>query len=118
MAPSPPSSRRTLPKIRGAQGNRSSLGRWYAKFADFDVASIFSKTRKIGPPRTVFVNQGLPAEYFDKKGKVKKEHVYATNQVITSKYTVITFLPRNLLEQFRRIANMCVHLRLPTCVHP
>lgn len=42
----------------------------------------------------------------DKKGKVKKEHMYHTNQVVTSKYTVLTFLPRNLLEQFRRIANV------------
>jgi phospholipid-translocating ATPase len=32
--------------------------------------------------------------------------VYPTNQVITSKYTIITFLPRNLLEQFRRVANI------------
>jgi phospholipid-translocating ATPase len=41
---------------------------------------------------------------------VKKDHVYTTNQVVTSKYTIITFLPRNLLEQFRRIANVYVSL--------
>jgi phospholipid-translocating ATPase len=60
------------------------------------------------PPRSVFVHESLPEGYFDKKHRPKKDHLYTTNQVITSKYTVITFLPRNLLEQFRRIANMCV----------
>ncbi len=32
--------------------------------------------------------------------------MYSSNQNVTSKYTVITFLPRNLLEQFRRVANV------------
>jgi phospholipid-translocating ATPase len=107
MAP-PPSQRRALPKIKGAHGSTNPISRWYTKFAEFDVAAVFSKPRKVGPPRTVFVNQPLPADYRDKKGRVTKDHVYITNQVITSKYTVITFLPRNLLEQFRRVANMCV----------
>jgi len=35
----------------------------------------------------------------DKKGKVPKHNLYATNQSITSKYTIITFVPRNLFEQ-------------------
>lgn len=86
----------------------SRLSTWYYKVADFNVESLFVKKRPPGPPRTVFVNENIPDDYYDKKGRVKKEHIYATNQVITSKYSVITFLPRNLLEQFRRIANMCV----------
>ena len=53
----------------------------------------------------MFINEQLPQEYYDKKGRIKKEYVYATNQVVSSKYTIITYLPRNLLEQFRRIAN-------------
>lgn len=32
--------------------------------------------------------------------------MFASNQNLTSKYTVITFLPRNLFEQFRRVANI------------
>jgi phospholipid-translocating ATPase len=53
------------------------------------------------------VNQTLPTgpEWRDKKGKAMRDRIYPTNQNITSKYTVITFLPRNLFEQFRRIAN-------------
>lgn len=81
---------------------------WYNKLAAFNVEDLFSRKKLPGPARSVVVHQDLPADYKNEKGKVKKEHVYWTNQVITSKYTIITFLPRNLLEQFRRIANMCV----------
>ena len=86
----------------------SAFAKWYNKLADFNVETLFSKRKAPGPPRTVFVNQPLPADFFDTKKthKVRKEHVFCSNQVITSKYTVITFLPRNLLEQFRRIANI------------
>ncbi|KAF8912178.1 hypothetical protein CPB84DRAFT_1761491 [Gymnopilus junonius] len=79
---------------------------WYERLATFRVEDLFYRKRPPGPPRTVFVNEHLPESYYDQKGKVKHEHVYATNQVITSKYSIITFLPRNLLEQFRRVANM------------
>lgn len=86
----------------------SAFSAWYQKVADFNVEALFSRKRPPGPPRSVYVNEDLPEEYFDQKHKPRKENVYTTNQVITSKYTVITFLPRNLLEQFRRIANVCV----------
>jgi phospholipid-translocating ATPase len=76
--------------------------------SNFDIATAFSRKYQPGPKRTVFVNEPLPADYFNKKGKVLKDHVYHSNQVITSKYTIITFIPRNLLEQFRRVANVCV----------
>ena len=83
----------------------SRVAAWYNKLASFNVESLFSRKREPGPPRTVFVHEDLPPEYYDKKQRVTKDHVYATNQVITSKYTIITFVPRNLLEQFRRVAN-------------
>ncbi|KAJ7137876.1 phospholipid-translocating ATPase [Mycena epipterygia] len=86
--------------------HKSAVARWYAKAAAFNVESLFSRKRQPGPKRTVFVNQPLPSDYFDPKGKIKPDHVYISNQVITSKYTLITFLPRNLLEQFRRVANV------------
>ncbi|KAJ3576886.1 hypothetical protein NP233_g123 [Leucocoprinus birnbaumii] len=90
-----------------APSSRSTaLGRWYEKLAAFKVEDLFSRKRLPGPQRTVFVNENLPDDYYDQRGRVKKEHVYTSNQVITSKYTIFTFLPRNLLEQFRRIANI------------
>ena len=91
--------------MASAASRKSVVARWYEKLAAFNVESLFSRKRPLGPPRTVFIHHDLPDDYYDKKRRLKKEHVYATNQVITSKYTIITFLPRNLLEQFRRVAN-------------
>ncbi|KIJ69189.1 hypothetical protein HYDPIDRAFT_144965 [Hydnomerulius pinastri MD-312] len=85
---------------------QSKLSVYWDKLQSFNVESLFARSRGPGTPRTVYVNLNLPDSFFDQKGKPKKEHVYSTNQVITSKYTIITFLPRNLLEQFRRIANI------------
>ncbi|KAG6843812.1 hypothetical protein H0H87_000218 [Tephrocybe sp. NHM501043] len=78
----------------------------YNKLAAFNVENLFVRKREPGPRRTIFINENFPADYHDNKGRVKPEHVYGTNQVITSKYTIVTFLPRNLLEQFRRVANV------------
>ncbi|KAI0086431.1 phospholipid-translocating ATPase [Irpex rosettiformis] len=88
-----------------ANKRKNRIAAWYDKVAAFNVESLFSRKRPIGPPRSVFVHKELPDDYYDKKGRVTKEHIYTTNQVITSKYTIITFIPRNLLEQFRRVAN-------------
>lgn len=79
------------------------------RFKDFDIANIFTPAPPLPVPRTVYVNAPLPDDFYvHKRGerKVRKDARYATNQVVTSKYTIFTFLPRNLLEQFRRIANM------------
>ncbi|CAA7271006.1 unnamed protein product [Cyclocybe aegerita] len=82
------------------------IASWYARMVDFKVETLFSRKRPPGPPRTVFVNELLPEDYLDSRGRVRRDRRHTTNQVITSKYTLITFLPRNLLEQFRRIANI------------
>jgi len=75
-------------------------------FEDFQTAlnpaRLFQRKARPAKPRSVYINQALPAELFDKKGKVPKAALYTSSQVVTSKYTVITFLPRNLLEQVRR----------------
>ena len=80
----------------------------YARFRDFSIGDLFERKRVPGPPRSIFVNQPLPQEYYDPKKphKVLKQYRYTPNQVITSKYTILTFIPRDLLEQFRRVANM------------
>ncbi|KAJ3907391.1 phospholipid-translocating ATPase [Lentinula edodes] len=89
-----------------APSKRNRFLEFYTKLASFNVENLFVNKRKPGPPRRIFVSANLPQDYWDNKGKAKPEHVYNTNQVITSKYTLLTFLPRNLLEQFRRIANV------------
>lgn len=86
---------------------QGKVARAYERMADWKIEDLFSgKKKEPGPRRTVFINENLPEDHFDNKGRVRKEHIYATNQVITSKYTILTFLPRNLLEQFRRVANV------------
>ncbi|OCH92253.1 phospholipid-translocating P-type ATPase, partial [Obba rivulosa] len=72
----------------------------------FNIEALFSRHHDPGPPRTIFINSPLPSEYLDPKGHVRSEYTWSSNQVITSKYTLLTFIPRNLLEQFRRIANI------------
>ncbi|KAG6885886.1 hypothetical protein C0993_008405 [Termitomyces sp. T159_Od127] len=79
---------------------------WYTRVNGFSLATLFSRRREPGPPRTIYVNEDVPEHHFDRKGRPKQGFIFASNQVITSKYTIITFLPRNLLEQFRRIANL------------
>ncbi|KAM0746086.1 phospholipid-translocating P-type ATPase [Meredithblackwellia eburnea MCA 4105] len=47
--------------------------------------------------RVVFVNM---------EGPMSDPRTYERNKVRTSKYTLLTFLPKNLTEQFRRVANI------------
>ncbi|KAI7869563.1 hypothetical protein BDF14DRAFT_1782731 [Spinellus fusiger] len=63
------------------------------------------KLRKIPKGgRRVFVNLPLPPNELDTHGNTRTH--YTSNQVRTSKYTLLTFVPKNLFEQFRRIANL------------
>lgn len=87
--------------------NSSNFKALLKALATFNVASLFSGKRPLSLPRTLFVNRPkLPLEYLDRKGRPKANYVYTSNQVVTSKYNFITFIPRNLLEQFRRVANL------------
>jgi hypothetical protein len=86
----------------------STVAGWYHAVSNFSVEKLFSRKREPGPKRTVWVNSNVPDDYRDAKGRVKKDYIFPNNQVLTSKYTLITFIPRNLLEQFRRVANVCV----------
>ncbi|KZS87356.1 phospholipid-translocating P-type ATPase [Sistotremastrum niveocremeum HHB9708] len=54
--------------------------------------------------RNVYVNMPLNAEELDSSGQPHARFV--RNKVRTSKYTPLTFLPKNLYEQFRRVANL------------
>ncbi|KAJ2355406.1 phospholipid transporting ATPase, partial [Coemansia sp. RSA 2618] len=74
------------------------------------LARLFSSRRRAGngadtpgSERTVFVNTPLPASAYDSRGRPPQ---YAPNQIRTAKYTVLSFVPKNLLEQFRRAANI------------
>lgn len=55
--------------------------------------------------RNIYVNMKLPSSEYDEKGR-QINHQYATNLVQTAKYTPINFIPKNLFEQFRNVANL------------
>lgn len=63
------------------------------------------KLRKIDSDgRRVFVNLPIPKYNLNSKGQPADK--YASNKIRTSKYTIISFVPKNLFEQFRRPANL------------
>ncbi|KZV76767.1 phospholipid-translocating P-type ATPase [Peniophora sp. CONT] len=57
-----------------------------------------------GARRNVYVNMPLTAMEVDREGEPLAR--YVRNKVRTSKYTILTFIPKNLYEQFRRVANL------------
>lgn len=83
LAPSPPTA--------GAKEKKDFFKRW------------FTPAPRPLTRRTVFVNLPLPSDML-KNGEPTTR--YVRNKVRTSKYTLITFLPKNLFEQFRRVANI------------
>lgn len=52
--------------------------------------------------RTIYANQIKPDDYEEQSELLD----YGNNTIVTSKYTIWNFLPKNLFEQFRRIANI------------
>lgn len=58
-------------------------------------------TDSYGNQRKRKISHGL-----GKRESANEDWLFDSNQVITSKYNLFTFLPRNLLEQFRRVANI------------
>lgn len=53
--------------------------------------------------RTIYINNEQPMDYTE--SEVNKPFMYKSNRIKTSKYNILNFLPKNLFEQFRRIAN-------------
>ncbi|ORZ41397.1 hypothetical protein BCR44DRAFT_1492316 [Catenaria anguillulae PL171] len=54
--------------------------------------------------RHIYVNTPLPEDALDANGRPSM--TYPSNEVVTSKYSLLSFLPKNLFEQFRRLANV------------
>ncbi|CAE6450639.1 unnamed protein product [Rhizoctonia solani] len=61
-------------------------------------------TQPVGERRTIYINQPLPQNEIRSNGDPIVR--YVRNKVRTSKYTIVTFIPKNLYEQFRRVANL------------
>src|SRR5581483_1588463 len=68
----------------------------------FDHLKFWKRKQQL-LPRQVYANEPLPQAKLDKHGRPKQK--YDSNKIVTSKYNIFTFIPKNLYEQFRRIAN-------------
>ncbi|XP_058070915.1 probable phospholipid-transporting ATPase 5 [Magnolia sinica] len=94
-----------LSKMQQTSGRSKGKVRW-TKLYSFSclrptVSLQDSSTQQFGGPgfsRVVFCNQS----HFHKKSPFK----YPSNYISMTKYNVITFLPKALFEQFRRVANL------------
>ncbi|KAJ1884983.1 phospholipid transporting ATPase, partial [Kickxella alabastrina] len=56
-----------------------------------------------GDKRSVYVNLAIPSTSLDNHGHPTP---YPANQIRTAKYTLVSFVPKNIFEQFRRAANI------------
>ncbi|CAH6723659.1 phospholipid-transporting ATPase Dnf1p [[Candida] jaroonii] len=64
---------------------------------------LYMKEIYLKIPRTIYVNQDIPDSMKDKTGH--PAFSYAKNKIRTTKYTPLTFIPKNLAFQFRNAAN-------------
>ncbi|CAE7072861.1 unnamed protein product [Rhizoctonia solani] len=93
------------PGTAGSQkGQREGVDEHGLELAVHQPAPVVPAHQPEGERRTVFVNQPLPQSETRSNGDPIVR--YARNKVRTSKYTIVTFVPKNLYEQFRRIANL------------
>ncbi|BGP13940.1 hypothetical protein JCM10213_005524 [Rhodosporidiobolus nylandii] len=117
-------------------GKHGAIWTRVSKIANFDLLAVFTHSHYNPYPRQVLVGVPVPHEaettapkvpvpgwtrtVKDGEGRVLRKEkrgfgskavpapgwTFDSNQVLTSKYNVFTFLPRNLIEQFRRVANI------------
>jgi len=62
------------------------------------------KKKKTKENKTRTVHANILYDYA--KGEENPNRHYANNKIKTTKYTVLSFLPKNLFEQFHRFANV------------
>lgn len=73
--------------------------------AQDDLRRMDSTSSYMQLRRNIYVNMELPSSEYDDHGKLIQQH-YTSNRVRTAKYTPISFVPKNLFEQFRNVANL------------
>ncbi|CBQ73700.1 related to DNF1-protein transporter [Sporisorium reilianum SRZ2] len=98
----------TASAAKADASKQGKLQNFRTKLANFslDPDTVFKKERPPPAPRSVYFNEPLPQHAFDAKGHPQYPFVFASNQVLTAKYTIYNFVFKNLLEQFRRVANL------------
>ncbi|KAL5011267.1 hypothetical protein ScPMuIL_009818 [Solemya velum] len=70
------------------------------------MGNIFQRSNRSSPKfRTIVPNHTVTWADSPKK-KSHPNHAYKSNIIETTKYNIITFLPKNMFEQFHRFANL------------
>ncbi|ESW20746.1 hypothetical protein PHAVU_005G011100 [Phaseolus vulgaris] len=75
--------------------SKSTPVRYGSKGADSEGLSLSQKELRDEDARLVYINDPL---------KTNESFVFSGNSIRTSKYSLLSFIPRNLFEQFHRIA--------------
>ncbi|THH32200.1 hypothetical protein EUX98_g2001 [Antrodiella citrinella] len=101
--------RKTIRKKRSFFRSRSTKKRPQTAKSEESTADTVEVAATTAPPitglrRNIYVNMPLPGDERAADGEPVVR--YVRNKVRTSKYTILTFIPKNLYEQFRRIANL------------
>ncbi|THH16206.1 hypothetical protein EW146_g4397 [Bondarzewia mesenterica] len=96
--------RKSLRKKRSRFFRSKSMEKKRPGTADSSKPEAKPTTEIPGARRNIYVNTPLTAMEVDRHGEPLTR--YVRNKVRTSKYTIITFIPKNLYEQFRRVANL------------
>ena len=71
---------------------------------DSDKTQEYDPTNRSAELRFIYYNSPLPDEYLDEEGKPIAQ--YARNKIRTTKYTPLTFFPKNIALQFKNVANV------------
>lgn len=91
--------------MAGSSGRRKQKLKWSKLYT---YTCLRPRAADSEPAQRVLGHQGFSRFVFCNEPHVhkRKPHKYPNNYVSTTKYNVLTFLPRALFEQFRRVANL------------
>lgn len=85
-----------------ALGSRSSTGS--EPFTDSPGFKPSALENEADRSRNIYFNRPLPRDGVDENGAPLED--FARNKIRTTKYTPLSFIPKNLVYQFKNIANM------------
>lgn len=88
--------------VRRSRSRRSKFDRWIRKQKGLIKRSVYSL---FGKDFTFEFDEPDPRFVYANKPEMNHQQGFASNYIKTTKYSILTFIPKNLFEQFTRIAN-------------